>query len=184
MASVNKVINEIKPSTLLRMYVDEKQSIPVISDATGVARSTIRFRLKRLSALRDRGDAVRAAASEGRLGSGTRGKQRTFTDAWRANISASALARADKFASGVSKKPSGYIEYTRGPHKGRSVHVVQMEELIGRRLLPSEVVHHDDEDKANNANGNLELMTRSAHASLHATENHPSRKRASNGQFE
>lgn len=184
MASVNKVIIAIDTSDLLRMYVDEKKSITAISGCTGIAASTIRFRLKRLNALRSRGDAIRMAASDGRLGSGNRGKKREFTDVWRANISASALARADARSAGVTTKPSGYIEYTRGPHKGRSVHVVLMEGLLCRPLLPSEVVHHKDHDRSNNAPGNLELMTRHAHASLHATENYPLRKRAENGQFE
>lgn len=40
-------------------------------------------------------------------------------------------------------------------------------ELLGRRLLPNEVVHHKDENRENNSPENLAVMTRSAHISLH-----------------
>lgn len=78
-----------------------------------------------------------------------------------------ALARGERFAAGRSLKPSGYIEITRGPNKGRHEHDVIMEQAIGRPLLPEEVVHHIDENKTNNELSNLQLMTRSAHAALH-----------------
>lgn len=71
---------------------------------------------------------------------------------------------------GFSTKPNGYVEYTRGPNKFRSVHVVLMEERIGRALLDDEVVHHIDGDKSNNDINNLALMTRSAHTRLHRRE--------------
>lgn len=71
---------------------------------------------------------------------------------------------------GTSVKPNGYVEFTRGPNKFRSVHVVLMEERIGRALIDDEIVHHIDGDKSNNNINNLALMTRSAHARLHRRE--------------
>ena len=53
-------------------------SIPQISNETGIAMSTLRFRFKKAGILRSRGDAIRIAAAEGRLGSGLRGKKREF----------------------------------------------------------------------------------------------------------
>lgn len=41
------------------------------------------------------------------------------------------------------------------------------EKKIGRALLPSEVVDHLDEDKANNAPANLDPKDRGAHTSMH-----------------
>lgn len=43
-----------------------------------------------------------------------------------------------------------------------------METVLGRPLLPTEIVHHKDEDKANNASSNLELTTKSEHGKHHA----------------
>lgn len=49
-------------------------------------------------------------------------------------------------------------------------HILVMEAHIGRYLEPDECVHHIDRDKLNNAIANLELMTLSEHAALHARE--------------
>lgn len=61
----------------------------------------------------------------------------------------------------------GYVVYTNGPHKDRSVHVVRMEEKIGRRIQRHECVHHIDGDRSNNDLANLRLMTRVEHTRLH-----------------
>ena len=42
-----------------------------------------------------------------------------------------------------------------------------MEEKLGRKLLPTEIVHHIDGNKLNNDPSNLMLMSRAAHARLH-----------------
>lgn len=162
--SVNKVI--LDPS---RLYLDGL-SIPQVSRITGIALSTLRFRFKAEGILRTRVQGVRIAAQGGRLGSGFRGKRRNFTPEHCAAISAGKIAWADENAVGVSEKPNGYIEYTRGEHKGRSVHVVAMEERIGRRLLPDECVHHIDGNPLNNDSNNLALVTRSGHMRLHRRE--------------
>ena len=46
-------------------------------------------------------------------------------------------------------------------------HRLVAEEKLGRRLLPGEIAHHDDEQKANNAQGNIAPVTRAEHAKLH-----------------
>jgi len=168
MASVNKVIIDF--GRLRQLYVDELRSIPQVSKDLGVTQSTIRARLKECGLLRSRADAVRLARDQGRLGSGTRGKQRHFTAEWCARISESKRRAGDQAAAGVSAKKGGYVQITRGPNKGRGLHVVIKETEIGRRLLPSEVVHHDDENKHNNDPSNLVLMTRSAHARHHRNQ--------------
>jgi hypothetical protein len=110
---------------------------------------------------------VRAADN---LGSGKRGRRVSFSEEHRANISRSRLKYGEASAAGVSTKPNGYVEYTRGENKGRSVHVVTFERRIGRRLLADEVVHHIDGDRSNNHPDNLALMTRAAHTRLHRRE--------------
>jgi len=170
---------------IVQLYVDGL-SIPQIAEIAGMSRSTVRRRLKAASVLRRREDAIRLAGVQGRLGSGLRGKRRVFSDTHRENISKARLEWADKFAKGQSVKPTGYAEFTRGPNKGRLVHVVLMEEKIGRRILPGECVHHIDGDPLNNSLGNLAFMTLSTHASLHRKQDIEAgkiRKRKKNGRF-
>jgi hypothetical protein len=160
MASLNKV-------QIIDAYISGA-SIPDVSSLTGVPRSTVRGYLKEAGVLRARADGVRLARHK--LGSGNRGKKVLFSKERCAAISNGRKAWADKKAVGVSLKASGYVEYTRGPNKGRSVHVVTMEARLGRRLLPDEVVHHIDGNRSNNDIDNLALMTRAAHARLHRRE--------------
>jgi len=172
--------------SISEMYVSG-MSIPQISDATGICRSTVRHRLLASGVtLRSRAEGVRDAAKNGRLGSGLRGKSRQFSDAHRQAISDARSKWGDKNAKGTSLKQNGYLEYTTGPHKGRLLHVVKMEEQIGRRLKRGECVHHIDENKLNNDLSNLALMTVSAHAKLHRimdAQRGKVRERDKNGRF-
>lgn len=159
--SVNKVIDDLYRSGL---------SIPKVASRVGKPLSTVRYQLKKSGLLRSRAEGVRLAASIGDLGAGLRGKKRTFTQSHKRNISKAAAARGKRYAVGVTLKPNGYLEYTRGPHKGRLVHCVEMEARLGRRLRPGECVHHIDGNKINNHEDNLALLTRSGHARLHRRE--------------
>lgn len=44
-----------------------------------------------------------------------------------------------------------------------------MEQVLGRRLLRTELVHHIDENRQNNKPKNLKLTTRAEHPKEHAT---------------
>lgn len=161
-------------------------SIPEVSEATGIARSTLRFRFKKEGIIRDRADSVRIAASKGKLGGGFRGKKRKFTDEHCAAISTARTEWAKENAAGLRINSGGYIEYTSGDQKGRCVHVVTMEHRLGRRLMSDEHVHHIDGDKRNNSENNLALLTVSGHARLHRLQDQLSgniRERNENGRF-
>lgn len=47
------------------------------------------------------------------------------------------------------------------------LHRVRMENKLGRLLEPGEDVHHDDEDKTNDAPENLGVLDHGKHTSLH-----------------
>ena len=111
-----------------------------------------------------------------------KGKTRIFTDEWKENIRKAKLEYGKKHAKGWSLKPSGYIEITRGPNKGKSQHDVIVEFSIGRKLFPNECVHHINMDKTDNNLENLQLTTFSNHARYHRNIE-PGRKRNKEGRF-
>lgn len=52
---------------------------------------------------------------------------------------------------------------------GKHAHRRVMEDCLGRKLAPGEIVHHRDENRLNYQVDNLEVMTQSEHARLHFT---------------
>ena len=58
-------------------------------------------------------------------------------------------------------------EYTTQDGKKRPVHIVLMEQVLGRPLKDNEVVHHINGDKRDNSLENLQVMDRAEHTRLH-----------------
>lgn len=160
--SVNKNVDDLKIS---QMYLDESLSIPDISLITGICRSTIRLHLIKSGVkLRNVSEALNLHPEK----LGRKGVRREFTDEWKKNMSESRKKYCEKNSKGKSLKPSGYYEITRGENKGRGLHVIIVEKMIGRPLKKDEVVHHENGIKSDNRPENLKLMTRSEHSKLHA----------------
>ena len=61
--------------------------------------------------------------------------------------------------------------YNKITHKVTSYPRVLMEAIIGRPLLPTEDVHHKDENPRNNNPENLEIIDHSTHDSMHGGRN-------------
>lgn len=146
------------------------KSLTEVSNEFELPISTVRYHVKKAGVLRSRRESLRLASQQGKLGSNLRGKCRVFSPEHKEAIGAARRAWGEANATGFSVKPNGYLEHTRGPHKGRLAHVVIMEKRLRRRLLPDEQVHHIDGDKLNNDENNLALVTRSGHLRLHRFE--------------
>ena len=92
--------------------------------------------------------------------------------------------KSARWGTGVYKHSKGYLEQPITAKKGRAKRMLQhrrvVEEFEGRKLTENEVVHHVDGDKTNNGIENLEVMTRSDHARLHALMNGLGRRKIFN----
>jgi hypothetical protein len=73
----------------------------------------------------------------------------------------------------VSKGDYLYAIVRDHPNKTKNnyvlLHRIVMENLLGRILNTNEVVHHKNENKKDNRGENLELLSKTEHAALHAT---------------
>ena len=70
----------------------------------------------------------------------------------------------------AARTGKGYVQTDAGLE-----HRVKMERHLGRKLLPTEHVHHKNEDKRDNRIENLEVLTVQEHTSLHRSK-HPKTK--------
>ena len=148
---------------LRKLYHEEKLSITEVGKRIGVSYSVVRNMFIRYNIL------IRTRKESSKLykgwGSWVKGKKRPpFTQEHRRRMSEAKLKAK---AKGVTKKPDGYLEFTRGKNKYRGVHRVIMEQYLGRPLTFNDVVHHCDGNRTNNNLSNLKLMTRSEHTSFH-----------------
>lgn len=62
-------------------------------------------------------------------------------------------------------------------------HVMVVEQSIGRRLSPTECVHHVDHDRQHNELSNLEIQEFGAHSRMHRESDKESHQRDSLGRF-
>jgi len=166
MGTLGKIFVKSDNELLAILYLDELKSIPDITRITGISRSTVRLRLIQSGVkMRDPVSALRLHPEK--LGTGDRSNINR-TEEWNNKISIGKLKSADINAAGISLKPNGYYEITRGVNKGKGLHVVIIEEHVGHEVPKGYIVHHINGIKTDNAIENLELMSRSEHSRIHA----------------
>lgn len=83
--------------------------------------------------------------------------------------------------SGKRISTNGYVTFINGNKKGMALHRLVMEEVIGRKLLREEIVHHIDGNRLNNAPENLTIMSNCEHARLHRLQEAEKRRETKNG---
>lgn len=165
---------------LIGLYVDQRLSTTDISKQFDIPLSKVRkMIIDNGIELRSRAEGIRAASHK--LGIHMIGKTFKVSDETKAKISFSRLHSLKTKGTRISSK--GYVEYTTGENKGRSVHVVEMEMHIGRKLEKNEHVHHKNEIKTDNSMNNLQLMTINEHMAYHAKKNNINRSRDNNGRY-
>lgn len=81
--------------------------------------------------------------------------------------------KSHSWKGGKRVNSAGYIEvFLPDHHRARGngyvfEHILVAEATLGRKLLPNEDVHHEDENKKNNSPDNLQVLTKSQHSMLH-----------------
>jgi hypothetical protein len=110
-------------------------------------------------------------------------KWRQTKDGWTKYCSKEciALAKRKRFSGennpawrgGVVLRKDGYVEISIGNGEYRLEHDLIMEEIIGRRLLENEIVHHINKNRSDNKPENLQLSTFSGHGKIHAIGKDP-----------
>ena len=77
------------------------------------------------------------------------------------------------YVEGKNGEPGGY----------KYEHIVKMEQKLGRKLRPNEIVHHADGDPSNNDLSNLSVTTKGGHNKIDKTHHKGGRTEGSeNGE--
>ena len=153
------------------LYLNQHYTMKMVADALSMNKSTLMYWMQRYGIQRRSiSEARRTAISLGQIKSRKGEKRSPHSQETKEHMRTAALKRWSSVRAGVSKKKNGYLVVTCGENKHKPVHVVIMEEHIGRKLLPNECVHHINHDRSDNRIENLRLMTRSEHSKLHSLE--------------
>jgi len=72
-----------------------------------------------------------------------------------------------KWAGGISITNDGYLRVRAGPLRGRYLHRIVAEAMLGRPLTEGEEVHHRDGDRLNFHPTNLIVVEDAEHKQLH-----------------
>jgi len=152
------------PAELLEvLYVERRLSTLEIARQLGTTKRTVRIRLI------EHGIPVR-------------GLHEAFAVSTTHPSKAPPMAEAASRWKGGRKMHTGYWMVMQKDHPEANAdgyvfeHRLVAEQSIGRPLLPKEEVHHINEIRTDNRPENLQVMSKSAHMSLHTTARHAARQ--------
>lgn len=80
------------------------------------------------------------------------------------------FSRADGESYGTYVDEKGYPRISSGPQRGKRVHTLVAEAMLGRELKRDEQVHHIDEDKKNCDWRNLKILNERDHGAVSAKQ--------------
>jgi hypothetical protein len=154
------------------------KSLHHIANELGVHRNTVRNRMLQF------GIARRSRAEHFRNQPKSVSQRAKMSDAKKLHWKENPITNEQRLKISLARRKNGR---TTSPYKYsftaqdgyEAEHRRVASKSIGRSLVSGEVVHHIDGDPTNNAKENLEVITQSEHARIHAK----SRKRNSKGQF-
>lgn len=75
-----------------------------------------------------------------------------------------------KLRHGTKIDSKGYLAVTAGPQRGKRVHTLVAEAILGRELKPDEEVHHRDGNKLNSDWRNLQVLGKAEHGAVSARQ--------------
>ena len=75
-----------------------------------------------------------------------------------------------KFQGGIKVDSKGYLTITAGPLRGKRLHTLIAEAMLGRELKPDEDVHHRDGNKLNCHWKNLQVLGKQEHGAVSARQ--------------
>lgn len=140
--ALNKIpINEAE---LIRMYEVDRGSVRYIAEKYRCTVQAVYYRLKLLGVQRRKG------------GDASKGTQ--------------AREKNPNWGGGKTYDAAGYVKINVGNGKQRREHRIIAEQILGRPLLPREVVHHKNGIRSDNSPENLEIhASHSEHMKHHMT---------------
>lgn len=174
---------KISPDAVVGLYRRGKSS-PQIAQAIGISAVHVR------RILRSKGEPLRTIRDAVLLSHNTpqfkeaqskRGSGRKHREETKEKLRCRIGANHPLWKGGITKSSQGYLVFTASranrQSAGKALHRVIAETECGRSLQSKEHVHHKDGDKMNNHSENLQILSASEHARLHAIKSGFGRKK-------